>query len=281
MQSNSKKSSFNFSLLGRVLLFVKPYRAVFYGSILLAILMAFFAPVRPYLIQLTVDEVTGKHPHIPQWVHWFTGNIALQSFTGLIIAITIFQIIFLLIETIVRFIFTFLTAWLGQHVVKDLRVTVYNKILHLNLTQFDKTPIGTLTTRTINDIESINDIFSDGLIPILADLLTILITLATMFWIDWRLTLVALIPFPILIIATYYFKEAVNKSFIRVRNAVVEAHGKEWKMFYSKLLLHFTEKNIFPPDILLALQKSIRNPCFKCFCTRTYYRHASSSIVCS
>ncbi|PZX61441.1 ABC transporter ATP-binding protein [Hydrotalea sandarakina] len=220
MQSNSKKSSFNFSLLGRVLLFVKPYRAVFYGSILLAILMAFFAPVRPYLIQLTVDEVTGKHPHIPQWVHWFTGNSALQSITGFIIAVTIFQIIFLLIETIVRFLFTFLTAWLGQHVVKDLRVTVYNKILHLNLTQFDKTPIGTLTTRTINDIESINDIFSDGLIPILADLLTILITLATMFWIDWRLTLVALIPFPILIIATYYFKEAVNKSFIRVRNAV-------------------------------------------------------------
>jgi ATP-binding cassette subfamily B multidrug efflux pump len=220
MQSNSKKSSFNFSLLCRVLHFVKPYRGVFYGSILLAIVMAFFAPVRPYLIQLTVDEVTGKHPHIPQWVHWFTGNSALQSITGFIIAVTIFQIIFLLIETIVRFLFTFLTAWLGQHVVKDLRVTVYNKILHLNLTQFDKTPIGTLTTRTINDIESINDIFSDGLIPILADLLTILITLATMFWIDWRLTLIALIPFPILIIATYYFKEAVNKSFIRVRNAV-------------------------------------------------------------
>ncbi|MGC8749810.1 ABC transporter ATP-binding protein [Hydrotalea sp.] len=220
MQSNSKKSSFNFSLLGRVLHFVKPYRGVFYGSILLAIVMAFFAPVRPYLIQLTVDEVTGKHPHIPQWVHWFTGNTALQSITGFIINVTIFQIIFLLIETIVRFLFTFLTAWLGQHVVKDLRVTVYNKILHLNLTQFDKTPIGTLTTRTINDIESINDIFSDGLIPILADLLTILITLATMFWIDWRLTLIALIPFPILIIATYYFKEAVNKSFIRVRNAV-------------------------------------------------------------
>jgi ATP-binding cassette subfamily B protein len=153
-------------------------------------------------------------------VHWFTGNSALQSITGFIIAATIFQIIFLLIETIVRFLFTFLTAWLGKHEVKDLRVTVYNKILHLNLTQFDKTPIGTLTTRSIKDIENINDIFSDGLIPKLADLLTILITLATMFWIDWRLTLVALIPFPILIIASYYFKEAVNKSFIRIRNAV-------------------------------------------------------------
>ena len=80
---------------------------------------------------------------------------------------------------------------MGQMVVKDLRVTVYEKVVGLNLSQFDKTPIGTLTTRTINDIESINDIFSDGLIPIIADLLTIVITLATMFWMDWRLTLIS------------------------------------------------------------------------------------------
>lgn len=99
-------------------------------------------------------------------------------------------------------------------------IPVYQKILGLNLSQFDKTPIGTLTTRTINDIESINDIFSDGLIPIIADLLTIIITLTTMFWMDWRLTLISLVPFPIMIVATYYFKESVNKSFIRVRNAV-------------------------------------------------------------
>jgi ATP-binding cassette, subfamily B, multidrug efflux pump len=129
-------------------------------------------------------------------------------------------VIFLFIETSVRFGFTFITAWLGQSVVKDMRVAVYEKIVGLNLSQFDKTPIGTLTTRTINDIESINDIFSDGLIPIIADLLTIIITLATMFWMDWRLTLVSLLPFPLMIVATYYFKESVNKSFIRVRNAV-------------------------------------------------------------
>ncbi|MBS1580543.1 MAG: ABC transporter ATP-binding protein, partial [Bacteroidetes bacterium] len=109
--------------------------------------------------------------------------------------------------------------------VKDLRVTTYQKIVSLNLSQFDKTPIGTLTTRTINDIESINDIFSDGLIPIIADLLTIIFTLVTMFWIDWKLALIALIPFPILIIATYYFKESVNKSFIKVRNAVANLNA--------------------------------------------------------
>ena len=106
----------------------------------------------------------------------------------------------LLIETGLRFYFGYITAWLGQTVVKNLRVNVYKKIMHLNLSQFDKTPIGTLTTRTINDIESINDIFSDGLVPIIFDLLTIIVTLIAMFWIDWRLTFIALIPFPIIII---------------------------------------------------------------------------------
>lgn len=104
--------------------------------------------------------------------------------------------------------------------MKDLRVSTYQKIVQLNLRQFDKTPIGTLTTRTINDIESVNDIFSDGLIPIIADLLSIASILTYMFFVDWRLTLVCLAPFPFMIVATYYFKESVNKSFIIVRNAV-------------------------------------------------------------
>jgi ATP-binding cassette subfamily B protein len=110
-------------------------------------------------------------------------------------------------------------------VVRDLRVTVYKKILGLNLSQFDKTPIGTLTTRTINDIESVNDIFSDGLIPIIADMLSIISILLFMFFVDWRLSLISLAPFPILIIATYFFKESVNRSFIQVRNAVANLNA--------------------------------------------------------
>jgi ATP-binding cassette subfamily B multidrug efflux pump len=137
-----------------------------------------------------------------------------------LIWVTVIQIGLLIIETIFRFYFSFITAWLGQTVVKDLRVAVYHRVLGLNLSQFDKTPIGTLTTRTINDIEAINDIFSDGLIPIIADLLSIISLVACMLFIDWRLTLACLAPFPVLIVATYLFKESVNKSFIRVRNAV-------------------------------------------------------------
>jgi len=187
--------------------------------------MAAVAPIRPFLIQITVDKATGKDVLIPNWFKLFLSNHHLTDVESFVIAVTFFQIVFIILETIIRFCFTFITAWLGQNVVKDLRNNVFSNILDLPLGKFDTTPIGTLTTRTISDIESINDIFSDGLIPIIADLLTIIFTLLTMFWIDWKLTLIALIPFPILIIATNYFKKEVNKSFIKVRNAVANLNA--------------------------------------------------------
>lgn len=220
MSDTSKKKALDISLMKRVFHFVKPYRSFFIASLTLAIVMAIFAPVRPYLIQLTVNKSIHNNLQIPHWIQQIIFLKNSNDIFRFIVNITIFQIVFLLVESAVRFAFTFITSWLGQNVVKDLRVTVYEKVVSLNLSQFDKTPIGTLTTRTINDIESINDIFSDGLIPIVADLLTIIITLATMIWMDWRVTLVSLIPFPFLIVATYYFKESVNKSFMTVRNAV-------------------------------------------------------------
>ena len=220
MPSKEPKKIFQLSLLKRVFSFVQPYRLVFLASVFLSIILAFTTPVRPYLIQATVNAAIGKTVNLPFWVNWFLPGNAFESVIHLILSITLFQVAFIIFETIMRFFFTFGMAWLGQQVIRDLRNKVYDKIMHWEMRQFDKTPIGTLTTRTINDIESINDIFSDGLIPILADLLTIIVTLATMFVIDWRLTLICLIPFPIMMVATYYFKESVNKSFIQVRNAV-------------------------------------------------------------
>ena len=207
-----KKKIFEFSLLGRVFHYAAPYKNRLYGSIALSILLAVLAPLRPFLIQLTMNDYIrrGLAP----------GTSIKEKMVALIIWVTVIQVLLLLIETVARFYFSFITAWLGQTVVRDLRVDVYKKVLGLNLSQFDKTPIGTLTTRTINDIEAINDIFSDGLIPLLADLLSILSILLFMFLADWRLTLICLAPFPFLLLATWVFKESVNKSFIRVRNAV-------------------------------------------------------------
>src|SRR5690606_16481923 len=201
--------------LHRVMQFAAPYKSRVIISIILAIVLAVMSPVRPYLIQLTINDYVrdGQAPDVQ------------QTLINVVIWITVIQIGLLLLGSGLRFYFSFLTAWLGQTVVKDLRVKVYGKILSLNLRQFDRTPIGTLTTRTINDIESVNNIFSEGLIPIIADLLSIIAVLIYMFVTDWQLTLISLAPFPFLILATYFFKESVNKSFLQVRNAVARLNA--------------------------------------------------------
>jgi ATP-binding cassette subfamily B multidrug efflux pump len=197
-----RKKIFDLGLMRRLLRYARPYRRLFYISVALAILLAAIAPVRPYLIQVTVDR--------------YIANNLLQ----MVIWITVIQVGILLIETLMRFSFSYLTSVLGQSVIRDMRMEVYRKIISLNLRYFDRTPVGTLTTRTINDIEAINEIFSEGLISIVADLLTIVSIVVIMLITDWRLTLITLSAFPILLVATYLFKESVNKSFFRVRNAV-------------------------------------------------------------
>jgi ATP-binding cassette, subfamily B, multidrug efflux pump len=180
---NKKKTFFDFRLLRRVFHYASPYKKKFYFSVALAIFLAAITPVRPMLIQVTVNK-------------YITNEMA-----QMLINITLIQIGMIMVETLMRFSFTFMTASLGQSVVKDLRVETYQKVMG-------------------NDIESINDIFSDGLVPIIADFLSIIAVLAFMFWSDWQLTLIALIPFPVILIATWYFKESINKSFHTVRNAV-------------------------------------------------------------
>jgi ATP-binding cassette subfamily B protein len=213
MESNKismvkKKRLLDFVLLVRIFRYTRPYAVRFYLSVFLAIAMAIAAPIRPVLINKTLEKVNSPDPS------------ALEALGTFLITITLLQMLLLLLETGMRFLFSFMTSWIGHRVVKDIRVQVFEKVLSLNLRQFDHTPIGTLTTRTINDIEAINDIFSEGLVPIIADFLSIIAVLIAMFYTDVKLTLSCLIPFPIMLIATYFFKESVNRSFINVRNAV-------------------------------------------------------------
>lgn len=208
-----KKKIFDFQLLLRIFSFAKPYSGRFYLSATLAVLLALVAPIRPILINETLKKTSDSNGGQLELVMQF------------LLVITIVQVLVLFVETGLRFLFTYITSWLGHKVVKDIRVRIYEKILSLNLRQFDKTPIGTLTTRTINDIEAVNDIFSEGLVPILADFLSIIAILSAMFYTDWQLTLVCIIPFPFLILATYFFKESVNRSFTNVRNAIASLNA--------------------------------------------------------
>jgi ATP-binding cassette, subfamily B, multidrug efflux pump len=200
MEPTEKK--FNYPLFRKVMATVKPYKKVFYLTTFLTFVLGPLAVLRPKLIQLTVDQY-----------------ITPGDFNGLTFMIgAIFGL--LIFETVLRYFFLYHADWLGQATIRDLRVRVFKHINSLNLSYFDKTPIGQSTTRTINDIESINTIFTEGSITILSDLVTLFAVLCFMFFMSWKLTLAVLVVFPLLIWGSIQFKESVRISYEKVRNHV-------------------------------------------------------------
>jgi ATP-binding cassette subfamily B protein len=202
-----EKKIFDWHLLRLIIGLAKPFKRQFAIAMILSVLLALITPLRPYLIQVTVDR-----------------DIMNFNLQGLIFMAALL-IALLIAETIFRYYFSYLTGWIGQSVIKNLRTNVFSHVLQLRLRFFDKTPIGTITTRVINDVEAINDIFSEGIIAIISDLLTIVTIIAIMTYTDWKLTLVSLATFPLIIYSTYLFKEAVNKSFTQVRNQVARLNA--------------------------------------------------------
>lgn len=190
------------SLLKRVFKYVSPYRSIFAWSIILTILLAVLAPIRPWLIQYTLD------------------SYILQNDRSGLVNMGLLMVALLLLQTWVQYFHTFYTNVLGQSVIKDLRIHVFNHISSLKLKYFDRTPIGQLITRTVSDLETIADIFSEGLIVIVGDVLQVLAIIAVMLYTDWKLTVVVLIPMPFLMVASYVFKEAIKSAFQDVRNQV-------------------------------------------------------------
>ena len=198
----SDKKKFDFPLFRRVMRTVIPYKRVFYLTLFLTAILAPMAVLRPKLLQVMVDDYIA------------VGNIHGMT----VLACAIFAL--LVLDVVLRYFFLYHADWLGQATIRDLRVRIFNHVNRLNISYFDKTPIGTSTTRTINDIESINTIFSEGSITIVADLLTIVAVLAVMFFTSWKMTLVVLSVFPLLIYGSYKFKESVRKSYENVRNHI-------------------------------------------------------------
>lgn len=198
---------FNFSLFARVLSLAAPHRGLFVRSLVLAVVLAPLATSRPLLIQRMVDH----HILVPD-------SKGLLTMTLLIAALLVAEVLF-------RYSFIYITSLLGQRVIRDLRIRVFDHVTHLQLRYFDTTPIGTSTTRTINDIQTINDVFSQGTITILADLLTVFTVLAIMFMTSWKLTLICLLTMPLLVIASWIFKEKVKAAFQKVRHQIQQMNA--------------------------------------------------------
>ncbi|MDX5339057.1 MAG: ABC transporter ATP-binding protein/permease [Cyclobacteriaceae bacterium] len=182
--------------------FVKPYRGQFYFLVFLTIALAILAPTRPYYIQVAIDDyvAVGDVPGLIKIIYVLVGLMVLQA--------------------VVQWAHTYYSGWIGQVIIKDIRVKLYRHLLKLRLKFFDNTPIGRLVTRNVSDIETLADVFSEGLAAIIGDLLQIVTILGVMFYIDWKLTLVSLCTLPLLIISTYVFKEKIKVTFNDVRNAV-------------------------------------------------------------
>lgn len=205
-EANSGKT-FDFQIIKRLYGFIQPYRFRFWFLVFLILCMAGISPVVPLLIRYTLDNYLGLTfaSDLVRMLGWMLGALLLQ--TGL------------------QFSTSYLAGYLGQTVIRDIRIQLYEKIVHLRLAFFDATPIGRLVTRTVSDIETLNDVFSEGLASIAGDLLQLLLILGVMFYADWRLTLIIIATVPFMIFSTYVFKEYIKKSFNEVRTAVANLNS--------------------------------------------------------
>ena len=189
------------------MVYVKPYRRIFYLLVFLTVATAVLGTLRPFLIQQMVDVTIEQN----DWV-------GLNRGFGILLVL-------LVAHAFVSYLQTYFGGWLGQYIVRDIRVDLYKHILNLRLRFFDRTPIGVLVTRNISDVETLSDVFSEGLAAMIGDILQIVFIMAFMFYIDWRLTLVSLSVIPPLLFSTYVFKEKVKRSFQEVRTAVASLNA--------------------------------------------------------
>lgn len=212
-----QKKQFDFQTLVRVIALARPYTTVFFIAGSLSIILAVLSAIMPYLVNVMVDDYIQQNdlPGLYRMA-WIFGGIVLLTVA-------------------LRYFFLYSTALLGQNVIRDLRVRVFNHVTSLRMRYFDQTPIGKTTTRTINDIESINTIFTQGVVTMIADILGLFTILGFMLFASWKLTLVCLTTLPLLLISTYIFKEKVKDA-------------------YQKVRTHITDMNVFLQERISGMQ---------------------------
>lgn len=192
----------DFKVLQRLFGFAKPYMKQFYLLVFLTFFLAVLVPIRPLIVAQAIDVYVPK-----------------GDYSGLV-TMLIILVLHLILSAVVQYAHTYLSGWVGQTIIKDIRIKLYNHILRLKLKFFDKTPIGRLVTRNVSDIETLSNVFSEGVAALIGDMLQLVFIMGFMFYMDWKLTLISLSTLPLLIFSTYIFKEKIKVTFNDVRNAV-------------------------------------------------------------
>ena len=198
---------FDIKILSRLFIFCKPFINTFYVLIFLTLLLSVLGPIRPYLTQIIIDDY-----------------VLLNDLEGLK-GMTLLLFFLLIINAIIMYFHTYLSGWLGQNIIKNIRVKLFSHMQSFKLKFFDKTPIGRVVTRNVSDIETIADIFGQGVAAIIGDILLLFGIVFLMFLLNWKLTLISLSTLPLLLLTTYVFKEKVKVSFNEVRDAVANLNS--------------------------------------------------------
>ena len=204
---NISGNLFDLKILKRLLVFCGPYMKVFYILIILTLSLSVLQPIRPYITQIIIDDYVSVND-----------LIGLKKMIVLLFSL-------LILKAVVMYFHTYLSGWLGQNIIKDIRIKLFSHIQNFRLKFFDKTPIGRIVTRNVSDIETIADIFGQGIASIIGDVLQLFGIVFLMFYINWKLTLISLATLPFLFLTTYIFKEKVKVSFNDVRNAVANLNS--------------------------------------------------------
>jgi ATP-binding cassette, subfamily B, multidrug efflux pump len=204
----SEASKVSISLFRRLLRYVRPYRTYFALAVLCTVLLAFLGPARPAIIGNMVTRYISEGKNAEMLLFW----------TSVVIAM-------LVMEGLLQFTSSYFSNLLAQSVIRDIRKKLVGHVLSFRMRYFDKTPIGSLVTRVVSDLEAITEVFSSGLMDIAGDLLTLIVVLFAMFYFNWELALMTLIPIPLLLIATRIFARAMRKSFQLERNQVTKLNN--------------------------------------------------------
>ena len=198
---------FDFRLFSKLMIFIKPFKRTYYFVLVTAILLSIFSTLTPYLLKVTVDDY-----------------IRLKNYEGMLLFVGL-MLLALILEVVFQFLFVFYANWLGQKVIKNLRVKLFEKIIFFNMSYFDQTAVGRLVTRAVSDIETVASIFSQGLFMIIADLLKMVLVMVVMIYVDWRLTLIVFSILPIILYATRLFQKSMKKAFEEVRLQVANLNS--------------------------------------------------------
>lgn len=207
MEKKNPNSILDVGLFKRLMVFVKPYRKIFAFVLLAAILLSGFSTLSPYLLKVTIDDY-----------------ITVKDYDGMLLLIALMGGT-LVLEVIFQFVFIYYANWLGQHVIFDLRNTLYTHMLQFKMTYYDNSAVGRLVTRVVSDIETISGIFSQGLFMIIADLLKMLIVIVVMWSVSWKLSLIVFIVLPLILVATRKFQKAMKITFDEVRTQVANLNS--------------------------------------------------------